>query len=262
MARCRRCGTPLSGMHTGQERVCAACGRQVQEDVDRGLSGVIDALLLADCAPTPDAALEQLECAEDHLRHLLPYEEQDLLPIDPKPSGLLSLVARKRRAALEALSAPEARGGAGGIRTPAGRVVRPAGETPPGGDSKDGWIGDGSSAVWFGAVQERAERRHGTRERVRCYVAIEPGGLRGTTKDLSLGGAQVQAPAFHRPGNRVHLVLNTERGSVRTEGVVRWVQKLGVTDHPDGVVGLGVQFGEPPALLKNYLMGRAAVLGG
>lgn len=232
MARCRRCGAPLSAMRPEEARVCGACGRRIRDEADRRLGAVTDALLRADDAPTSRATLEHLDRAEGHLRRLLDFEQQDLTPIHPSPSGLLSVIARKRH---EVFKAPLERG------RPSSRIQGPTG------------VDGGLSALWFGAAPGREERRRGVREPVRFFVSVEPGSLRGTTKDLSPGGVQVHVPAFHRPGSPVLLVLDTDRGPVRAEGIVRWVGGLGAADRAGTFVGLGVQFDETPEGLLRWL---------
>ena len=73
------------------------------------------------------------------------------------------------------------------------------------------------------------ERRRFTRVRLRCRVSLESGNdrLEGTTLDLSLGGALIQAHRAFPPGTLVTVSLELEAGTSAMRSSARIIRTVG-----------------------------------
>jgi hypothetical protein len=86
-------------------------------------------------------------------------------------------------------------------------------------------------------------------------VHVDPGGIRGTVRDLSAGGLSLHThtPFSQVPGSPVCLTLSTSSGPIWAEGVVRRVERGGGRDRYPSRMGMGIEFSKASRELQAYV---------
>ncbi|MEW6488974.1 MAG: PilZ domain-containing protein [Thermodesulfobacteriota bacterium] len=231
-------------VRTGREGLCGGCRPLVRAEVASRTERVKDALVFIRCARDPNTALPLCDEAIEHARHLVSFEKRGLSHIRPVPSSLLAMLEAKREelaAEIRAAHAPRSAQG------PAPETS-PDAETPPAADSE-------GNAWWAWKDEEAGEAPAGarpTRERLHCLVLLDPGGIRATLENISLGGLFLSTPRMRPLGSRVRVILNTPQGPLQAEGVVRWTRP----EVTSGPTGMGVEFTHSSPELAAYLASR------
>lgn len=254
MARCRRCGSSGWTVRTDALGLCRPCGTAIQADARAALARVKESLVFLRCARTPDSVVEICDACLRELAPLVEYERRGVVSANPKPSALAAMLAARRSEAL-----------AGGVASPAGgppakpsppraeAAAAPRGEPPA--DGSDWWawdLDDEDRAIDLQRLSEPPEPpRRPPRKAVRCFVLLEPGGIRATLENLSEGGLFLRAGRLRPPGSRVRLLLSTSEGPLAAEGTVRWVRPEGGKE----AAGMGIAFTRQSAELRSFLDG-------
>lgn len=249
MGRCKLCGKEGWTVRTGREGLCGVCAPSVRTEVALHTKRVKDALVFIRCARDPGTALPLCDEAIEHARHLVWFEKRGLSHIRPVPSALLAMLETKREELAAEIRAAHA------ARSPRGPEPQAPG-TPraPAPADADG------NAWWAWKVEPDEETPAGarpTRERLHCLVLLDPGGIRATLENVSMGGLFLSTPRMRPPGSRVRVILNTPLGPLQAEGVVRWTR----ADVTAGPTGMGVEFTHSSPGLTDYLASRFPGLG-
>jgi len=265
MAKCRRCARSGWTIRTDSTGLCRTCATTIHADVQGTLARVKASLVYLRCARTPDSILEICDVSLKALSPLLDYERRGLVWVTPKPSALVAMLTAKRNEALAAGTFPspaepaeqeppaplepdEAR--------PTVAVSEAAPEAPPASsaDGSDWWAWNleeedleiAPDGIW----EADAPPRRSVRKNVRCFVVLEPGGIRAMLENLSTGGLFLQAQRLRPTGSRVRVILSTAEGPLPAEGVVRWVRKGNGNLETSG---MGIEFTRQSAELRAFL---------
>jgi hypothetical protein len=238
-----------------------------------------EALLRVQSKTDAKNTLGHVRAAIAELEALLAYEEQGIVPIRPKPSVLLRVLAEKESQLLEeegrqaaSLALAETRREAGGTsisgtEVDSGSVSRrleeraiTAAELGPGSLDSNEWLSGSEDDPWieeylYRPSLERSGKRRNHRGVVNCNVQVAPGGIRGIARDISAGGLflSTYTPFPQGVGSSVRLTLSTSRGAIQTEGSVRWVERSPGGDPHQSRVGMGVEFKSTSRELMNYV---------
>jgi uncharacterized protein (TIGR02266 family) len=244
MGRCKLCGKEGWMVRIGREGLCGACGPSVRAEVASRTERVKEALVFIRCARDPSTALPLCDEAIEHARHLVSFEKRGLSHIRPVPSSLLAMLEAKREelaAEIRAARAPRP-------------AQSPAPETPTGAETPS--VADAEGSAWWAWKDEEAgETPAGARpirERLHCLVLLDPGGIRATLENISMGGLFLSTPRVRPPGSRVRVILNTPQGPMQAEGVVRWTRP----EVTAGPTGMGIEFTHSSPELTSYLVAR------
>jgi hypothetical protein len=108
------------------------------------------------------------------------------------------------------------------------------------------WFSDGADDNYWtcgtGHVDMSERREAGERQHVQIKVKVEPGALYGTVNDISLGGVLVYTNPPLPQGSYAELTLQTDRGTAKVGGIVRWRLRGSPDNSPDGRMGMGIEF--------------------
>jgi len=255
MGRCRFCGKEGWTVWTTREGLCKPCTASVHAEVAARTARVKDALVYIRCTKDPNSLLPLCEEAIQHARELVSFERRGITGIRPEPASLLAMLEAKRdevAAELRETAAARTRRPAG-----AGEASVPLslpGTAPDSGSAPDAWWAweldeDGGADGGRAAVCRRP-----LRERLHCLVLLDPGGIRATLENISLGGLFLSTPRVRPPGSKVRVILNTPSGPLQAEGVVRWAR--GDTEAFPTPLGMGIEFTHSPPDLLAYLASR------
>jgi hypothetical protein len=231
------------------------------------ITRVEDSLARVGSSADADRHLVHVRVAIVELEALLRYEEHGLARIRPKPSMLLRVVTEKEKQLLRDQRPSAASLAAAGSRkvgpepSPDAKVdsrsdPRDLEQRPiavphfePDGLAPDEWLSDGADESLFeeylhGLNRKWTEKRREHRGRVSCPVHVDPGGIRGSVRDLSPSGLSLltHTPFSQVRGSPVCLTLSTSSGPIRAESVVRWVERHRGADRNPSRVGMGVEF--------------------
>ncbi len=261
MATCKTCGKTGWMLRTDKRGVCRTCDETIRRTVESRLAALKEKLVYIRCSRDPNAVLSHCDAAIRDAEELLDFEKRRLYEITPKPSALLDMLQARRQETLAALR--PARADVGSEAGP-DAAARPALGNPEPlrieqqehQEERDWWAWEflDEDAFEFdprALVAASAENRRAERERVHCFVFLEPGGIRATVENLSAGGLFLHATRLRPPGSRVRLLISTTHGPLGAEGVVRWVQKAG--DGAGASSGMGIEFTQCSAELQRYL---------
>lgn len=267
MGRCRFCGDEGWTVWTTREGLCKPCSASVRAEIAARTESVRDSLVYIRCTKDPSSLLPLCDEAIHHARELVSFERRGITDIRPVPSSLLAMLEAKRDevvAELRAADAARTRRTAATAESPS-RLQLPASTPPPTGGVppspvSDAWWawpleGDGGSdpAAEDEGTAAGAGKRP-LRERLHCLVLLDPGGIRATLENISLGGLFLSTPRVRPPGSRVRVILNTPAGPLQAEGVVRWAR--GSIEASPNPLGMGIEFTSSPPDLKAYLASR------
>jgi len=270
MGRCKVCGSEGWRVRTNGHGLCKPCGASVQGDVSARIARVKDALVYIRCTRDPVSLLSRCEEAIREVGELVAYEKRGVADIRPGPSSLLSMLeARRDEVAAELQSAESARSrrSAASLAALPGpsapEVEQDAPVDPPSTrDREDQWWawdlregGDEELGAAAGPEGSGAAARP-IRERLHCLVLLNPGGIRATLENISMGGLFLSTPRVRPRGSRVRIILNTPDGPVQAEGVVRWARNH-APGGADGLLpGMGIEFTNSPPTLADFLTSR------
>jgi hypothetical protein len=278
MAQCRICqGSELPPV-TNAPGLCKPCERAVRPDAMARIARVNDALTRLRSSTDADSQLAHVRTAIAELEALRRNEEHKLARLRPKPSMLLRVLTEKgeqlsreqrRQTASPVVadsrktrSAPIPNAEVGSQSVPRHlekRVITlprfDRGELHP-----SEWLSSGVDEslldeYLYRPNRKRPGKRGEHRGEVNCPVHVEPGGIRGTVRDLSAGGLflHTHTPFSEVPGSPVRLTLSTSNGPIRAEGVVRWVERGRGADRYESRVGMGVEFTNASQQLTDYV---------
>ncbi|MBE0618555.1 MAG: PilZ domain-containing protein, partial [Proteobacteria bacterium] len=209
-----------------------------------------------------------------YARELVSLERRGVAGIRPAPASLLAMLEAKRDEVVAGCSATDPSRTRSGSEPAAGSVRPPSSSPAPREEGRgDPEAEAGSDASWaWDPGAETGERtppddpqdnpqvnpetgRRPLRERLHCLVLLDPGGIRATLENISLGGLFLSTPRVRPPGSKVRVVLNTPEGPVQAEGVVRWSRDELVPVSPSPL-GMGIEFTSNPPDLRSYLASR------
>ncbi len=266
MGRCRFCGNEGWMVWTTREGLCKPCNASVRAEIATRTESVKDALVYIRCTKDPGSLLPLCDEAIEHARELVSFEKRGITDIRPVPSSLLAMLQAKRDevvAELRAADDARARRTAAPAEKPGPLQLPgtppPAAAESPASPAPDAWWawnleeGGADPAAEDEATAPGAGKRP-LRERLHCLVLLDPGGIRATLENISLGGLFLSTPRVRPPGSRVRVILNTPAGPLQAEGVVRWARG-NVEASPDPL-GMGIEFTSSPPDLKAYLSSR------
>ena len=265
MAKCRRCARSGWTIRTDSTGLCRTCGTTIQADVQGTLARVKASLVYLRCARTPDSILEICDASLKALSPLLDYERRGLVSVTPKPSALVAMLTAKRNEALAegtfpspaepaAQEAPATPAPREPLATEAEPKAGPKAAPAPSTDGSDWWAWDleeeDLDIALDGITEADETSRKSVRKNVRCFVVLEPGGIRATLENVSTGGLFLQAQRLRPTGSRVRVILSTAEGPLPAEGVVRWVRKGNGTLETSG---MGIEFTRQSPELRAFL---------
>lgn len=285
MARCRHCNKTRL-MLRKPYGVCKPCSEWIQQDVERHMVRIKNALLYVRCSKDPETQLSEcataLECAEE----LLVYEKKQLCELNPKPSSVVEML-RARRAEIQAeLGAVDVPGANEVHSEPSAVSSLPTGEGVPGSGAgarqdspgngyparPEGAPGESSAAdEWWawkardagGNPEDAGNRREHQRGRdripVNCYALLNPGGVRGQLENLSSGGLFLRAGQIKPPGSLVRVIISTEHGPAIAEGTVRWTRAASERGNVSEPEGMGIEFSEVSPELSFFLSSHLGI---
>ncbi len=265
MAKCRRCARSGWTIRTDPTGLCRTCGTTIQADVQGTLARVKAALVYLRCARTPDSILEICDSSLKDLSPLLDYERRGLVSVTPKPSALVAMLTAKRNEALAEGTFPPP-GSPVGEEPPEAPApsAAPASEPEPRTEPEAAEAAPTGGGDWWawdleeedleldleGISEPDGNSRKSVRKSVRCFVVLEPGGIRATLENLSTGGLFLHAQRLRPTGSRVRVILSTADGPLPAEGIVRWVRK------GNGALetgGMGIEFTRHSPELRSFL---------
>ncbi len=255
MAKCRRCARSGWTIRTDSTGLCRTCGTTIQADVQGTLARVKASLVYLRCARTPDSILEICDASLKALSPLLDYERRGLVSVTPKPSALVAMLTAKRNEALAEGTFPSpAEPAAQEPATPPEPDAAPEAAPASPGDGSDWWAWkleeEDLDIALDGITEDDETTRRSVRKNVRCFVVLEPGGIRATLENLSTGGLFLQAQRLRPTGSRVRVILSTAEGPLPAEGVVRWVRKGNGTLETSG---MGIEFTRQSPELRAFI---------
>lgn len=250
MGRCKLCGKEGWTVRTGREGLCGACGTSVRAEVTSRTQHVKDALVFIRCARDPNTALPLCDEAIEHAHHLVAFERRGIGHLRPVPSSLLAMLQAKREELAAEIRAAHALRPSQGLAPEAPSASESA---PQGAASEDAGAGD--DAWWAWKAEDEgggASSARPSRERLHCLVLLDPGGIRATLENISMGGLFLSTPRLRPAGSRVRVILSTPQGPLQAEGVVRWTRPEPSAEP----TGMGIEFTHSPPDLTAYLTSR------
>ena len=246
MKRCGYCGRAVWSTPGEGGRFCRDCDATLRSDATTRVARIRDCLATARAAGDLDAALPRLQEAMEHVGKLVTYDRLGVRPIIPDPSLLTAMVESHRKE----LARRPRNGNNGRGRIPPGPALAPSPSAPgpaarP--DSASNGTRRGTSSE--GNTPGR-DRRTEKRERSHLLARLEPGRVHVLVEDISPRGLLLRSPSTRLQGSRVRLTVETARGPVHLEGVVRWVRGSGGRHDETLSGGMGVELTGASATLS------------
>jgi hypothetical protein len=233
MKRCGYCGRAVWSTSGGEGRFCRECDETLRSDATTRVARIRECLATARGAGDLDAALPRLQEAMEHVGKLVKYDRLGVRPIIPDPSLLTAMVESHR----EELARRPRNGNNGGSRHPPQGVFEPSSPTsrhPPRPET-------------VAAGRRGGDRRTEKRERSQFLARLDPGAVHVLVEDISPRGLLLRSPSTRLQGSRVRLTVQTNRGPVHLEGVVRWVRGSGGRHDETLSGGMGIELTGAPA---------------
>lgn len=122
------------------------------------------------------------------------------------------------------------------------------------------WFSDGTDEQYWasgtGQLDNCDRRLGGERHHVQIKVMVEPGSLGGIVNNISLGGALVYIHPPLAQGSFVELTLQTDNGTAKVGGVVRWRLKKAADSSLGNREGMGIEFTWMSLQMKDLIKPR------
>jgi len=282
LARCRFCEKSGLAMRTNKQGVCKPCAAAIQQDVERKLAEVKEALVYIRCSKDPNVQGSFCDAAMETVAKLAAYENRRLAEIRPSPAAMLAMLRSKREEAASSPAeqadvsrpAPSATAYLSATSEPARETTAGVDTAPRGApelagdaDAKDRVTARRGEQVWWAwepsASQQAATNgeAHGASGNARgndrlpvdCLALLDPGAIRGTLQNISPGGLFLQTDTLHPPGRPVRLIISTAHGPAKAQGVVRWVRMDTLSGEASG---MGIEFTKVTQELRAFLSAR------
>jgi hypothetical protein len=281
MAKCRYCEKSGLSLLTNERGICKACDKSIRKDINKKLADIKDALVYIRCSMNPDIQASYCSMATAMVEKLVAYENRRLANISPSPAALLVMLQSKMQ---ETTSVLGGKGGpersrhdvpvssaTSGCTEPANGAVAPVPDAPTveagslGGEGlrpdqaeeQDWWAWQLSEVDANGAGVKGRDGSECVRKNERipidCIAILDPGAIRGTLQNISSGGAFLQTDKLQMPGSMVELVINTDHGPSKAQGVVRWVRIDSLSGESPG---MGIEFTVVTDVLTSFLQTR------
>lgn len=280
MARCRYCNSSGLSLMTNDRGLCKTCDKKISFDVKKKLADIKHSLVYIRCSMNPDIQASYCSMATSIVEKLVDYDKRRLIEINPSPAAMLVMLQTKMEEAMSLIgngnkdgssndepepadtssrtapsngeAAPIPDASAVGIDNLANDVFRPGDE-----EGQDWWAWQPSEADPQGTDAKDRERagcsRKSERIPIDCVAVLDPGAIRGTLQNISSGGAFLQTEKLQSPGSLVDLVINTDHGPSKAQGIVRWVRIDSLSGESPG---MGIEFTEVTEVLRSFLQSR------